>query len=304
MALVSRIVREESKRFGVLRHLDHEDLTHDFFVARIAALTAMLLTQATSDDSVGKLVRRTVRNWMIDQARATGTGPLRRLIEKLLSETPLFECVPDGQEGAGRWRAAHTAGPPWGGDPDSLVAVAWAVPDVRVPTWATGRRRAPVADRQSLITMLEAVLQAAAGSMETAQLVHVFAQRFAAALDPLEVPLPDQQDEDDERGGVEVSSEVDGPEELLIAESVAVETAEAAARIVERLSDDERAILCVIDDAAAVRRQLRLARSQSAEFTRRLKAKIRELAGTGVERDETVLAVIALCGGLQNGQKE
>lgn len=304
VALVSRIVREESKRFSALEHLDHEDLTHDFFVARIAALTAMLLAQATSDDSFGKLVRRTVRNWMIDQARATGTGPLRRSIEKILSETALFECVTDGQEGAGRWRIAHTAGQPWGGDPDSLVAVAWAVPDVRVPAWKKGTRRAPVADRHSLVAMLEAVLQAAAGSLETAQLVHVFAQRFAAALDPIEVPLSEQQHEDDEHGSVDVRSETPGPEELVIAESVAAETAEAAAQIVERLSDDERTILCIIDDPAAVMRQLGLARSQSAEFTRRLKAKIRELVGTSVDRDEIVLAAIALCSGPQNGQNE
>lgn len=306
VALVSRIVREESKRFRALEHLDPEDLCQDFFVARIAALTAMLLAQATSDESFGKLVRRTVRNWMIDQARATGTGPLRRSIEKVLSETTLFESVPDGQEGAGRWRMAHTAGPPWGGDLENLLAVAWAVPDIRVPLWKKGTRRAPVADRQSLVAILEAVLQAAAGSLETAQLVHVFAQRFAAAMDPIEIPLPEHEHEDDGEinRDADLPSEAPGPEEIVIAEEVAAETAEAAAQIVERLSVDERAILCVIDDPAEVMRRLGRGRSQSAEFARRLKVKIRELAGTGTDRDENLLAAIALCGGPQNGQAQ
>jgi hypothetical protein len=303
VALISRIVREESKRFTALEELDLEDLTHDFFVAKITALTAMLLAQATSDESFGKLVRRTVRNWMIDRARTTGTGPLRRSIEKILAETPQFECVPAGQEGAGRWRLAHTHGPPWGGDPDSLVAVAWAVPDVRVPIWSQGTRRAPIADRPSIVSILEAILQAAAGSLETAQLVHVFARRFAAAMDPIEVPLPEHQDDDDEDGaGTDVPSEAPGPEDLVIAESMAAEAAAAANEIVERLSDDERAIVSIIDDPAAVMQRLGRARSQSAEFTRRLKAKIRELAGTGEDRDEIVRAVIAICGGSQNGQ--
>ncbi len=250
VALVSRIVREESKRFRALEHLDPEDLCQDFFVARIAALTAMLLAQATSDESFGKLVRRTVRNWMIDQARATGTGPLRRSIEKVLSETALFESVP--------------------------------------------------------VAILEAVLQAAAGSLETAQLVHVFAQRFAAAMDPIEVPLPEHEHEDDGEvdRDADLPSEAPGPEEIVIAEEVAAETAEAAAQIVERLSVDERAILCVIDDPAEVMRRLGRGRSQSAEFARRLKVKIRELAGTGTDRDENLLAAIALCGGPQNGQTQ
>lgn len=303
VALVSRIVREESKRFSALEHLDPEDLCQDFFVARIAALTAMLLTQATSDESFGKLVRRTVRNWMIDQARATGTGPLRRSIEKVLSETAIFECVPDGQEGAGRWRIAHTAAPPWGGAPDSLLAVAWAVPDIRVPLWKKGTRRAPVADRRSMVAILEAVLQAASGSLETAQLVHVFAQRFAAAMDPIEVPLPEHED-DEQDGDSDLPSEVPGPEELVIAEEVAAETAEAAAQILKRLSGDERAILCVIDDTAEVMRLLGRGRSQSAEFARRLRIKIRELAGTGTDRDGILVATIALCSGPQNGQNQ
>jgi hypothetical protein len=303
VALVSRIVREELKRFIALEQLDPEDLTHDFFVVKITALTAMLLAQATSDESFGKLVRRTVRNWMIDRARATGTGPLRRSIEKVLAETPLFECVPAGQEGAGRWRLAHTHGPPWGGDPDSLVVVAWAVPDVRVPIWSQATRRAPIADRPSMVAILKAVLQAATGSLETAQLVHVFAQRFAAAMDPIEVPLPEHQDDDDEDGGgSDVPSDAPGPEDLVIAKSMAAEAGAAANEIVERLSDDERAVVSVIDDPAAVMQRLGRARSQSAEFTRRLKAKICELAGTGADRDEIVRAVIAICGGPQNGQ--
>jgi hypothetical protein len=176
--------------------------------------------------------------------------------------------------------------------------VAWAVPDVRVPIWSQGTRRAPIADRPSLVAILEAVLQTARGSLETAQLVHVFAQRFAAAMDPIEVPFPEHRDDDDEDGGgIDVPSEAPGPEDLVIAESVAAGAAAAANEIVERLSDDERAIVSVIDDPAAVMQRLRRARSQSAEFTRRLKAKIRELAGTGEDRDEIVRAVIAICGG-------
>jgi hypothetical protein len=267
----------------------------DFFVDRIKPLTALLLAQATGDGSFGRLARRSVQNWLIDKARATGTGPLRRSIEKVLDDSPQFEKVPSGREGAGRWRLADTDGEPWGGDPGELVAVAWAVPNVRVPKWSSHSRRAPVADRTSLAAIAHAVLQAAGGSLETAQLVHVFAQRFAAALDPIVVSL----DEDLGEAGINIDVPAEGPspDELVIAESAALDVATAAAEIVGRLSDTERAIIPALDDSAAVQQRLGRGRSQSAQFMSRLKLKIRALAGTGADRDEVVREVVALCGG-------
>jgi hypothetical protein len=306
VALVSRIVREQLKDFPGLRERDPEDVVHDFFVARITALTAMLLAQATNDDSYAKLTRRTAKNWIIDQARATGTGPLRRSIEKVLNQAPEFEQVPAGLEGAGRWRIGNNVGPPWAGDPDELLAVAWAVPNVRVPRWTKGTRRPPVADRSAMVAILYAVLQQAGGSVEIAQLVHVFARRFAAALDPKEVSLPDHENEedadDDGTVGTEVASEEPDPGELVIAEFVAADVRAAAAEIVGRLSDQERGIVRILDDNAAVMQHLNRGRSQSALFVQQLKSKIRELAGTGDDRTDIVAAVIAQCADPADGQ--
>lgn len=299
VGLVSRIVREGLRRFPALEGHDPDDVVQEFFVDRIQAMTAMLLAQATSDDAFGRLVRRSVQNWMIDQARKTGTGPLRRAIEKVLDESPQFERVPTGIAGAGRWRLTHTDGEPWGGDTGQLIAVAWAVPNVRVPKWSSSSRRPPVADRASLVAIAHAILQQAGGSLETAQLVHVFCQRFAASLDPIVVSLDERLDEDpdEDAAGTDLPSETASPEEAVIAESVALDVAGAAAEIVGRLSAVERAIIPVLNDSAAVRERLSLGRSQSALFTSTLKAKIRALAGTGEDRDDIVREVIALCGG-------
>ena len=292
-------MREGLRRFPALEGHDPDDVVQEFFVDRIQALTAMLLAQATSDDSFGRLVRRSVQNWMIDQARKTGTGPLRRSIEKVLDESPEFDRVPPGHAGAGRWRLANTDGEPWGGDTGQLIDVAWAVPNVRVPRWSSSSRRPPVADRASLVAIAHAILQEAGGSLETAQLVHVFSQRFAASLDPLVISLDEGSDEDldDDAPSADLPSEDASPEELVIAESVALDVAVAAAEIADRLSDMERAIIPVLDDSAAVRERLGLGRSQSAQFSSTLKSKIRALAGTGEDRDEIVREVIALCGG-------
>jgi hypothetical protein len=299
VGLVSTIVREGLRRFPSLREAhEPEDVVQEFFVDRIKPLTALLLAEATSDDSFGKLVRRTVQNWLIDRARATGTGPLRRSIEKVLAESPHFERVPPGHEGAGRWRLSDTDGEPWGGDTGGLVAVAWAVPNVRVPRWSSSSRRPPVADRASLVAIAHAVLQSAGGSLEIAQLVHVFADRFAAALDPIVVSLDGDLDRDsDDEGSTDVPSGQPGPEDLVIAEAVAVDVAVSAAEIVGRLTATERAIVPVLDDSAAVGLRLGLRRSQSAQVASTLKLKIRALAGTDADREEIVREVIASCGG-------
>lgn len=292
------IVREGLRRFPSLRDVhEPEDVVQEFFVDRIKPLTALLLAEATSDDSFGKLVRRTVQNWLIDRARATGTGPLRRSIEKVLAESPQFERVPPGHEGAGRWRLTDINGEPWGGDTGELVAVAWEVPNVRVPRWSSSSRRPPVADRASLVAIAHAVLQSAGGSLETAQLVHVFADRFAAALDPIVVSLDRDSDGDEDEGSTDVPSGQPSPEDLVIAESVAVDVAVSAAEIVGRLTEIERAIVPVLADSAAVQRRLGLGRSQSAQVASTLKLKIRALAGTDADREEIVREVIALCDG-------
>ncbi|MFH5211492.1 hypothetical protein [Antrihabitans spumae] len=287
------------RRFHALAGREADDVVQEFFVDRIQALTAMLLAQATSDDSFGRLVRRSVQNWLIDQARKTGTGPLRRAIEKVLDESLEFDRVPLGHAGAGRWRLAGTNGEPWGGDTGRLIAVAWGVPNVRVPKWSSSSRRPPVADRATLVAIAHAILREAGGSLETAQLVHVFSQRFAASLDPIVISLDEGSDEDLDKDApsADLPAEGTGPEEFVIAESVALDVAVAAAEIAGRLSDIERAIIPVLDNSAAVRERLGLGRSQSAQFASTLKSKIRALAGTREDRDEIVREVIAVCGG-------
>lgn len=274
--------------------LEFEDVVQDFLVDRIKPLTALLLTQATGDDSLARLLRASIKNWLIDRARATGTGPMRRTIEKVLSTAPDFERVADGEAGAGRWRMTGSEAEPWAGNVDDLTAAAWSVRDVRVPKWSSPTRRAPLADRESLIAIIRAVLARAAGSVETAHLVAVFANRFAAALDPLVASI------DDDDNPIDVESVAFDPEETLIAAEVTLDVATAAAEIAGRLTNTEREIVPILHDGAAIRRKLGEGRTQCAAYAARLKAKICELAGTGGDAEEIVREVVALCGGVSN----
>ncbi|MFW0797012.1 hypothetical protein AAFP30_24615 [Gordonia sp. CPCC 205515] len=285
-------MQEELQRFQALKHAcaEIDDFVQDFLVDRIRPLTAKLVAEATSEDSVGRLLRKSIRNWLIDRARATGTGPLRRAVEKVLSDEDAFEKA-GGGSGAGWWRLTGSQAAPWGGDPCVLLEAAWKVPDVRVPKWSSTSRRPPVADRPSLVAILEAVFRAAGGSIEVAELVHVLAQRFAAALDPIVTVAG----EHDDLASTPASEPT--PDDLVVADESDADTARAAAEIVGRLSDIERAIVPLLDDGGAVRNRLGLGKSQSAQFASRLKAKIVQLAGTGPESEHVVREVIWLCGG-------
>lgn len=266
-------------------------MVQDFLVDRVKPLTVMLMTQATNQDSFDRLLRRSIRNWLIDQVRTTAVGALRRSLEKVLREEDDFETVPAGEVGAGRWRLVGVAeSTPWAGDPAVLLAAAWDVPDVRVPKWSSGTRRPPIADRASIVKILRVILMIADGSLETAQVVHVLARRFAAALDPIERPISDADSEG-------VRSEGLSPEELVIAMDSEVDAASAADAIFATLSEAERSILPVVDDPAEVQKRLGLGRSQASQLASRCKAKVVNLAGTGPEARQIALEVIWLCGG-------
>lgn len=285
-------MQEELHRFPALKNasVEADDFVQDFLVDRIRPLTAKLVAEATSEESVGRILRRSIRNWLIDRARETGTGPLRRSVEKVLSEEDVFEKVAKGP-GAGWWRLTGSEVAPWGDDPGVLVEAAWAVPGVRVPKWSSTSRRPPVADRPSMIAILQAVFRTAGGSLEVPLLVHVFARRFAAALDPIVTSTNEQHDL------AEMPTTEPAPEDLIIGDESDADAASAAAEILGRLSDIERAIVPLLNDSGAVRSRLGLGRSQSAQFVSRLKAKIVQLAGTGPESEQVIREVIWLCGG-------
>lgn len=289
LALVGRLIKEERAKFPALAARELDDLVQDFFVQKVEQMTVMLVTQATSDASVGKLLRRSIRHWLIDEARKTGTGPLRRSLEKILDGEDVFEQVPAGQAGAGRWRLAGADVMPFGGDLDGLVQAARQVRGVPTPRWTSDTRRPPVADRRSFVAVLTAVMEAAGGSLETAQLVFVLSWRFAAALDPIEVSLDDVAKVGDVASGEATA------EDLAIAADSELDAACAAAEIFGRLSDSEKAIVPVWDDANAVRERLSVGRSQAYAAMGRAKKKVLDLAGTGPEAEQIVREVIRLC---------
>jgi len=266
---------------------DVDDLVQEFLEEKFVDVTTMLLTTARNDESMGRLLRRTIRHWLIDRARTTGTGRIRRRLEKVLGDSPEFERVPSARAGAGQWRITETSSEPWAGDPQELIQAASRVQVVRIGQWSSTSRRAPLATRESLIAVARAVLSAAGGSVEIAQLTHVFVTRFPAALDWAVVPL--------ESGADGLHAAGSTPEEEVVERNDEVDASVGAAEIVGMLTSRERALVSCLGDVVAAQTLLGCRRSSAYQQMSRLREKLVQFAGASDDGLALIREVIHLC---------
>lgn len=73
-----------------------EDFAYDFFLDRGKALTAAIRLEAEDDAALGRMIRRWLRNWLIDLNSQTALGALRDRLEKRMSRDGRFGRAPVG----------------------------------------------------------------------------------------------------------------------------------------------------------------------------------------------------------------
>jgi len=288
--LLLELARQELRRFPGLR-LDPADddavwdVAGDFLVERGQGMTTALLAEATDDEIFSKILRKSVRNWLIDQVRKTDLGALRRRLERLIGEDDQFEVVPDGQMGAGWWRLAGTEAEPTSPPLGDLRAAAWEVHDIRIPPWNSDDRRAPAADGESLGRIMGAVLARANGSLQPATVVAVFANRLPNALDPAEEPLADA-----DAAELAVGDAARDPAEAMIANEAASSAMRTAQGLFLVMSADERRLLPHLDGTIAEQqRAIGRGRSQTYEYVKALKERLRSLLGEEGDEDRVLV---------------
>lgn len=286
--LLLELMGQEVQRFPVLRpssgwNADSVlDWTLSFFAERAAAVTAAVLAQASDLASMSRYLRRSIRNFLISEARKTPSGSVRRKIEDLLAATPKFGQVPAGHAGAGRWQLLGSPGAPFAGDPQSLVGAAYSVPGVKIVRWS-GTRRAPLASDDALIRILDAVFSTASGSLEVADLTWIFLQRFPAAVAPADATV------DPAVFDWVVAPLEERPDVLVAVDAQAHE-------VYEQLSPSQRALLPHLEKPVADHMEiLGVGRSQAYEAARHLKAVIGDLVPEDDLRGAVVLEVARLC---------
>jgi hypothetical protein len=131
-----------------------------------------ILEQATSQQSLERLILATIRNFLIDEAKATETGKLRRRLENVLPTDPQkrFEFFTSPFDA---WALVGAPDTVWQGDPEQLEAAARAVRGYTIDRWNEGGPTPRL--------VKEALWETSAGILGWAR-ARVEAQRLAAAL--------------------------------------------------------------------------------------------------------------------------
>jgi len=291
--LLFAVTQTQLRRLPVLhadRRLDDEvvwDFVQDFADQRWERTAAALLAEATDEELLTRLLHRIVRNWLIDQVRKTDQGSVHRRLKDHLDGDPAFEAVPAGEPGAGRWRLAGSVEAPWGGRIDDLVAAAHKVPATAV-RWSDPTRRPPITTAADLTAILREVMTAAGHqSLDLQQLTFVIMHRFPATLDPESRSVDPADDV--------LAAQDATPDVELLAQVEASGVASAARRVFGQLTAEERRLLPLILDQAAVQKLLGCGRSTAYNRINKLKELMREIVGPYEDPEQVAREVLALC---------
>ena len=231
---------------------------------RGSGMTVSCAIQATDQQSLERLLLTSIRRFMIDEAKATPVGKLRRRLRTLLGKDERFVGANQLLAGDEAWTVPANGENVWAEDIDELnrltASVAVAPIDrlnVSGPT--------PAAAKNSLLTMAHEALSRAAGAIRAQLLARFLYRRFN-----LDAALPTTVVRVDHHGTTLTLDPLDDVSTL-------------ARRIYEDLSADEIAIL---SDPEAAGRPSQAHPARDALFDR-----LRVYSGNEVGRDAVNLTV-------------
>ncbi len=254
---------------------------HDFLQgARGAKRLLDVAVRSTDERSFARLLGRAVQNHLRDVARATDLGKLIVRVKEVLRSTDDFVAV--AAPGGERWAARGGSREPSIVPPDELSAATKSI-EVVVPRWTSETRDAPLADRDSMVRLLTAILSAASGTVTAVEIAHAITARLEHRRAPLTVEL--------DAGGVRSEQLVVGtdPETTTLA-------AMRATQIFNDLSDRERIMVATLDLSV---RDLGLlvstGKSQAALLRQRLIDRVAEELRDDDDPERTVSALALLC---------
>lgn len=152
-----------------------DEFLHEMFAKKGEKFVLDCFLKAVDDVSLEKLFYTSIRRFLIDQAKGTERGKLRRRFAGRLAADSKYRKVKDASP---RWAlAAHPTGAVWQGDLDDLVRAAWEVRGVWITAWNSSGPT-PKATEHALMTVLEAVLEAAGGAVREEDLAKALEARF------------------------------------------------------------------------------------------------------------------------------
>ncbi|MEW9531720.1 hypothetical protein [Microbispora sp. NPDC049125] len=230
--------------------------------------------RATGGPSLERLLLATIENFLKDQAKGTARGQLRRRLQTLFEADERFHPIAKDC-----WMLA--SGPPtrWQGDLATLERAAFGVRGVEITRW-NHSGKTPRATTETLLTVVEAVLEAAQGAVYIEDLARVVQQRFRLLREPNFVPFEDQNDQ---------------PERV-----DAVDVGVRARELFGLLSPEERRLVPILGQRSRWKEVLGTGRAQAAAIGEALIGQLRLATVDDADHDMVVMALVELCGGLDD----
>ncbi|MCM8555458.1 hypothetical protein [Streptomyces sp. STCH 565 A] len=238
--------------------------------------------QAADEASLERLFLASIKNFLIDEAKKTPRGKLRRRIARLMGADDAFRRVPGSPP---RWMLSeHPEGAIWQGDLADLVAEAWRVRGVGITRW-NHSGPTPAQTVRALMVILTQVLRHARGAVREEDLAKVLESRFEL-LAPARFTFL-YTDEGALAEPVEASAMV---------EADAAAAGGGAADIWQRLTANERLLLPYPDeDAHHAAQLLELGLAQAEAVLAGLKAKLRLALSDDRDRTAVMGALLRRC---------
>ncbi|MFF3990595.1 hypothetical protein ACFY0B_39295 [Streptomyces sp. NPDC001797] len=234
--------------------------------------------QAADEASLERLFLASIKNFLIDEAKKTPRGKLRRRIARLMGADASFRRAPGSPP---RWMLSeHPEGAVWQGDPDDLVVEAWRVRGVGITRW-NHSGPTPAQTVRALIAILTQVLRHARGAVREEDLAKVLESRFELLSSARFTPL--YTDDGALADPVEAAAAADA-------------AAAGAADIWERLSANERLLLPYLDeDAHHAAQLLEIGPAQAEAVLAGLKARLRLALSQDSDRTAVMGALLRRC---------
>jgi hypothetical protein len=230
--------------------------------------------RATDGPSLERLLLTSIENFLKDEAKKTERGKLRRRLTGLLQKDPRFIAY-----AGDRWGLADGPAEPWQGDLALLEQAAFAVRGVDLSSW-NHAGPTPRSTASALLTIAEAVLIAARGSVHTEDLARVLQTRFRLLRVPYLVSLDD--------GTIRLP-------EVSDCEGVGDATLRAQ-QFFDGLTDSERRLLPFLADPQRWSALLGVGPAAAESNGQALIEKVRLATIDDADHDEVVMELLRLCG--------
>ncbi|MEU8926208.1 hypothetical protein AB0D10_35645 [Kitasatospora sp. NPDC048545] len=185
LELLRRLVHQVRRTYGFPPPEGHSEWSdpaaYDLINAMLARkgegrkFVTSCLVLAVDDASLERLFLTSVRNFLIDEAKKTPRGKLRRRIARLMSEDSAYRKVAGPPP---RWTLVeHADGAVWQGGFDDLIAQAVRITGVGITRW-NHSGPTPKQTVHALKTVLLGVLRYARGAVREEELARVLEARF------------------------------------------------------------------------------------------------------------------------------